>query len=351
MSQESSNTLGDFLRQERERVGLTLEQVASATKINIKLLHALESDQYDDLPAKPFIRGYVIAYARFIGIDPKEVLTQFGSFIDIRTEQRSPKRASVGPYVFEKREGEQSRTWLAAVMGAGAVVVALFFLMKPKHSRHHRQVEKLKGPQATASVSPSTSSSPAEAAAVTSPSASPSAVAQPSPLASVKPSPSPSPSVKPSASPSPSTSPKASPSPGVSRKPDPMKAGADLLPSEIKQKILIKANEDVFIRYIVDQKDPHRFVLKGGKMMSLKAAERIFLQLSDPAAATVSINGKADQTLVDVPGVKVFDGITTIGAPQQVMEIKENPFKGLRALPQVPKVETEPSEPDTNEDQ
>ena len=43
MNPESSQTLGEFLRQERERRGMTIEQVASATKINVRMLHALEA--------------------------------------------------------------------------------------------------------------------------------------------------------------------------------------------------------------------------------------------------------------------------------------------------------------------
>ena len=62
-------SLGQYLRQERERRGITIEQVASATKIGIKTLHALEEDRYSELPARPFIRGFVTSYARFIGLD------------------------------------------------------------------------------------------------------------------------------------------------------------------------------------------------------------------------------------------------------------------------------------------
>src|SRR5689334_2016055 len=115
MSTEAHLSLGEFLRQERERRGITLEQVASATKIGVKNLHALEADHYVDLPAKPFIRGFVNSYCRFIGLDSKETLTRFGKFIDSKAADRPNREGGHSGYAFEKREGEQSRTVLWVV--------------------------------------------------------------------------------------------------------------------------------------------------------------------------------------------------------------------------------------------
>ena len=82
-------SLGEFLRHEREKRGFTVEQVASATKISLRLLHSLENDLYQELPAKPFIRGFVIAYCRFLGVNPQEVLTRFSIFIEEKSEERT----------------------------------------------------------------------------------------------------------------------------------------------------------------------------------------------------------------------------------------------------------------------
>ena len=59
MADPTTSSLGEFLRLERERRGITIEQVASATKVSVRLLHSLEADQYSELPAKPFVRGFV----------------------------------------------------------------------------------------------------------------------------------------------------------------------------------------------------------------------------------------------------------------------------------------------------
>jgi cytoskeletal protein RodZ len=58
MSDDREQTLGEFLKAERQRRGLTIEQTASATKIGLKILRQLEADDYASLPALPFVRGF-----------------------------------------------------------------------------------------------------------------------------------------------------------------------------------------------------------------------------------------------------------------------------------------------------
>ena len=56
-----SDSLGSYLRQERERQRVSLQDIAAATKIQLKFLEALESDAYDQLPAAPFVVGFLRA--------------------------------------------------------------------------------------------------------------------------------------------------------------------------------------------------------------------------------------------------------------------------------------------------
>src|ERR1700733_2943944 len=107
MTSEKDISLGEFLRHERERRGITIEQVASATKVGVRTLHALEADHFAELPAKPFIRGFVTSYCRFIGLDAKEVLSRFDSFIDKKASDRPNREAGHSGYAFEKKDGEQ----------------------------------------------------------------------------------------------------------------------------------------------------------------------------------------------------------------------------------------------------
>src|SRR4051812_2513019 len=103
MASDKAPSLGEYLRHEREQRGITIEQVASATKIGVRLLHALEADHYVELPAKPFIRGFVTSYCRFIGLDPKEILVRFADYIEDRVTDRPARDAGHSGYAFEKR--------------------------------------------------------------------------------------------------------------------------------------------------------------------------------------------------------------------------------------------------------
>ncbi|NDD92764.1 helix-turn-helix domain-containing protein, partial [bacterium] len=138
-------SLGAFLRHERERRGVTVEQVVSATKISVKMIHALENDQYADLPAKPFIRGFVVSYCRFLGIPSHEVLTRFAPYLEERAQERPKRDTGHSGYAFEKKEGDGGRTGLWILMGTmlvgGALMIAIF---KPTLKRHRKShVEKL----------------------------------------------------------------------------------------------------------------------------------------------------------------------------------------------------------------
>jgi cytoskeleton protein RodZ len=71
--------LGAKLRQARERRGLSLRQVAAATKISIVALEALERNDPSKLPGGIFSRAFVRSYATEIGLDPDEALGEFAA--------------------------------------------------------------------------------------------------------------------------------------------------------------------------------------------------------------------------------------------------------------------------------
>jgi transcriptional regulator with XRE-family HTH domain len=60
---------GEFLRQARERRGLTLQQISSETKIPFRHLDALEHGLLNDVPGGPYRRGEIRAYAEVVGLD------------------------------------------------------------------------------------------------------------------------------------------------------------------------------------------------------------------------------------------------------------------------------------------
>jgi cytoskeletal protein RodZ len=68
---------GEKLRRERELRGITLEEVAVATKIGTRNLRALEEEKFSQLPGGIFNKGFVRAYARYVGIDEEQAVSDY----------------------------------------------------------------------------------------------------------------------------------------------------------------------------------------------------------------------------------------------------------------------------------
>ena len=59
--------IGATLREARERRHLTYEQVEAEIKIRAKYLRALEEEEFDSLPSGTYVRGFLRAYASYLG--------------------------------------------------------------------------------------------------------------------------------------------------------------------------------------------------------------------------------------------------------------------------------------------
>ncbi len=64
---------GPRLRRARLRRGIEIDHVSDVTKVTPRHLRNIESDNFDDLPPTVYVRGFVKAYARTIGLDPERV--------------------------------------------------------------------------------------------------------------------------------------------------------------------------------------------------------------------------------------------------------------------------------------
>src|SRR5438093_3162457 len=73
---------GDFgrkLREARERRGISLRQIANATKISMTVLEALERNDLSRLPGGIFSRAFVRSYAVQVGLDPETTIEEFAA--------------------------------------------------------------------------------------------------------------------------------------------------------------------------------------------------------------------------------------------------------------------------------
>ena len=68
---------GQLLRNAREQLGWTREQVASRIHLRLTLIAAIESDTYDKHTSHTFIRGYLRTYAKLVGIPEETILATY----------------------------------------------------------------------------------------------------------------------------------------------------------------------------------------------------------------------------------------------------------------------------------
>jgi len=68
---------GDKFRRERESKKITLEDVSNATKISSRMLQAIEDEKFDLLPGGVFNKGFIRAYAKHLGINDEEAVSEY----------------------------------------------------------------------------------------------------------------------------------------------------------------------------------------------------------------------------------------------------------------------------------
>lgn len=70
-------SFGEELRREREIRGISLKEIADATKISKRFLEAIERNDHTTLPAPVFTRGFVREYARYLGLNAEEMVNRY----------------------------------------------------------------------------------------------------------------------------------------------------------------------------------------------------------------------------------------------------------------------------------
>jgi len=74
---DDSTSFGSYLRKHRQKRGISLKDIADATKINVNSLLLLEREELDKLPPDVIVRGFIKAYSSFIGLDSSEPLKRY----------------------------------------------------------------------------------------------------------------------------------------------------------------------------------------------------------------------------------------------------------------------------------
>ena len=74
---EEREALGKYLKRERESKRISLREVSKNTKVKEHLLKAIEEDQYAALPSPTYVKGFLLSYAKYLGLDPNDILLRY----------------------------------------------------------------------------------------------------------------------------------------------------------------------------------------------------------------------------------------------------------------------------------
>ena len=125
-------SVGEFFRQVRETKGLTIDEVASKTRIRSDFVKALEEGNFAKLPDQVFARGFVRSYARSLGLDEEDAIHRFaqsaGAFYD---KQEERERLKVRQAEEERRRKANRK---AVGVAIGIAVVTLVVLLSREQS-------------------------------------------------------------------------------------------------------------------------------------------------------------------------------------------------------------------------
>jgi cytoskeletal protein RodZ len=113
----TKGTFGDNLKREREMRGVSLEEIATATRIAPRFLRAIENEQWEQLPGGVFNRGFVRAVARYLGLDEESIVAEYALMMD--------DRPSVPVWTGRPPALPPDRPWLGWILAAVVVTAVV----------------------------------------------------------------------------------------------------------------------------------------------------------------------------------------------------------------------------------
>jgi cytoskeletal protein RodZ len=117
--------LGSSLRDARERQGIDLQQAELAVKIRAKYLRALEAEDFDVLPAQTYVRGFLRAYADYLGLDGQLYVDEYTSrFVVDEYAPRRVRRVKVRRQPYPRVERNIVLLALTGIAVVTALIIA-----------------------------------------------------------------------------------------------------------------------------------------------------------------------------------------------------------------------------------
>jgi len=99
---KSQKTVGEKLKDARQRSKLSLAEAEVGTKVRSKYLAAIEEGKWSELPQYVYTRGFVLSYAKFLGLNSESLISDYESEILFR-RKKEPQKISYDQKVAERK--------------------------------------------------------------------------------------------------------------------------------------------------------------------------------------------------------------------------------------------------------
>jgi cytoskeletal protein RodZ len=241
----------------RESKRISLKEVAKITRVRENTLRAIEEDQHHLLPPPTYVKGFLLAYAKYLKLDPNDVLVRYEKGLKGESVAPAPPQPpkpiqKVSPAQPKKKILWNTRqTWVVAGVIVASLIIFYFFSPYPSKPPVVRIPEK----PISQEKSPIVPSSPLIATAP---------VQKEKPVAEVKPSPAPSLPV----------------------------AATTLVLEKKPVSLKLKAVEEAWVSLQVDDEPQKEMTLKPGQGISVQASNRIRMILGNAGGTELILNGK-----------------------------------------------------------
>ena len=125
--------LGEKLRQAREAKGVSLAEIAAQTRIGVRMLQALETEQFDRLPGGVFNKSFLRQYAAFLDLEQEDFVQDYLRRLEPRREV--PAEPSAPATLAVSAAGSRALLWTLGSAGLALLVVGiLFFSLRDRSS-------------------------------------------------------------------------------------------------------------------------------------------------------------------------------------------------------------------------
>lgn len=122
------SSIGNILRTERETQGRTLTEVSKAVYIKTKYLSALEEENFAAIPGEVYVKGFIRAYASYLGMDGEELVAQYDGPSDSVLLQKETPTAVTEGGKGRRRRRRKAVSWPEITIIVGVILFILLIV-------------------------------------------------------------------------------------------------------------------------------------------------------------------------------------------------------------------------------